>query len=180
MTNRNLNGNWIDTLSRQYTYDLLDNSPHPIIYHLYNPQKQKDLYYLIPTKIEEPQLRRSLVQYHQQTKNTDTLTWENELSAFLVSVASLPLVAQAWDFEIFDGDCVTSTDLVTGTTDMECETTANPHECFRISNMGTCELYLHSSVDSCEAGDSEQFYDAGNEDVDISPMFSWDSWSMLC
>jgi len=78
MTNRNLNGNWIDTLSRQYTYDLLDNSPHPIIYHLYNPQKQKDLYYLIPTKIEEPQLRRSLVQYHQQTKNTDTLTWENE------------------------------------------------------------------------------------------------------
>lgn len=46
--------------------------------------------------------------------------------------------------------------------------------------MGNCELYLHSSVDSCEAGDSEQFYDAGSEDADISPMFSWDSWSMLC
>lgn len=40
-------------------------------------------------------------------------------SAFLFSVTSLLLVAQAWDFEIFDGDCITSTDLVSGTTDME-------------------------------------------------------------
>lgn len=61
-----------------------------------------------------------------------------------------------------------------------CETTPDPHECFRMSNMGTCELYLHASVDDCEAGVSEQFYDAGNQDEDISPMFSWNSWSMLC
>ena len=78
MTSRNLNGNWIDTLSRQYIYDLKEDAPHPIKYHLWNPQKNKDLYYLIPTKISEPQLRRSLVKYHQATKNTSNIEWENE------------------------------------------------------------------------------------------------------
>ena len=42
-----------------------------------------------------------------------------KLSAFLVSAASLLLVVQAWDFEIFDGDCFTSSDLETGTTDKQ-------------------------------------------------------------
>ena len=91
-----------------------------------------------------------------------------------------PALVDAWSFEIFDGDCVTSTDLETGDGDKECQTTPNPHECFRISNMGNCELYLHATVADCEAGESEQFYDAGNEDVDIPPMFQWDSWSVLC
>jgi hypothetical protein len=90
------------------------------------------------------------------------------------------LTVKAWDFEIFDGDCVTSTDLETGNGDKECQETPNPHECFRMSNMGNCELYLHASLDDCEAGESEQFYDAGNEDEDISPQFSWNAWSMLC
>jgi hypothetical protein len=78
MTTRNLNGNWIDTLTRQYTQDLKDNSPHPIKYLLFNPQKKKDLYYLILTKIEEQQLRRSLVKYYQATKDTSTFDWKNE------------------------------------------------------------------------------------------------------
>ena len=78
MTSRNLNGNWIDTLSRQYIYDLKEDAPHPIKYLLWNPQKKKDLYYLITEKIEEPHLRRSLVKYHQATKGTLTIEWENE------------------------------------------------------------------------------------------------------
>ena len=78
MTSRNLNGNWIDTLSRQYVYDLKEDAPHPIQYHLWNPQKKKDLYYLIPNKIEEPKFRRSLVKYHQATKGTSNIEWENE------------------------------------------------------------------------------------------------------
>jgi hypothetical protein len=78
MTSRNLNGNWIDTLRRQYIYDLKDNAPHPVKYLLWNPQKSKDLYYLISKPIEEPQLRRSLVKYHQATKGTSNVEWENE------------------------------------------------------------------------------------------------------
>ncbi|KAK4544549.1 hypothetical protein LTR36_004121 [Oleoguttula mirabilis] len=78
MTSRNLNGNWIDTLRRQYVYDLNDDCAHPITYLLWNPQKTKDLYYLIPAKIEEQQLRRSLVKYHRATKGTSTVDWENE------------------------------------------------------------------------------------------------------
>ena len=78
MTTRNLNGNWIDTLRRQYVYDLKDDCPHPIKYLLWNPQKNKDLYYLIPTEIEEQQLRRSLVNYHQATKGTSVIEWEDE------------------------------------------------------------------------------------------------------
>jgi hypothetical protein len=46
--------------------------------------------------------------------------------------------------------------------------------------MGTCELYLHATAADCDAGESEQFYDATNEDVDIRPMFQWDSFSVLC
>lgn len=78
MTTRNLNGNWIDTLRRQYAQDLQDDCPHPIKYLLWNPQKQRDLYYLIPKKIEEQQLRRALVKYHQATKGTPTVEWESE------------------------------------------------------------------------------------------------------
>lgn len=78
MTTRNLNGNWIDTLRRQYVYDLKDESPHPIKYLLYNPHKKQDLYFVIPDKIEEPQLRRSLVKYHLSTKGTSVVEWENE------------------------------------------------------------------------------------------------------
>jgi hypothetical protein len=78
MTNRNLNGNWIDTPSRQYIYDLKEDAPHPIKYLLWNPQKKKDLYYLITHKIEEPHLRRSLVKYHQAIKGTVNIEWENE------------------------------------------------------------------------------------------------------
>ncbi|KAH6877971.1 hypothetical protein BKA58DRAFT_86330 [Alternaria rosae] len=78
MTTRNLNGNWIDTLRRQYVYDLKDESPHPIKYLLYNPHKKQDLYFVIPEKIEEPQLRRSLVKYHLSTKGTSVVEWENE------------------------------------------------------------------------------------------------------
>ncbi|KAI4605740.1 hypothetical protein J4E80_010523 [Alternaria sp. BMP 0032] len=78
MTTRNLNGNWIDTLRRQYVYDLKDDSPHPIKYLLYNPHKKQDLYFVIPNKIEEPQLRRSLVKYHLSTKGTSVVEWENE------------------------------------------------------------------------------------------------------
>ncbi|KAF1979956.1 hypothetical protein BU23DRAFT_549122 [Bimuria novae-zelandiae CBS 107.79] len=78
MTSRNLNGNWVDTLSLQYSYDLKDNSPHPIKYLLWNPQKKKDLYYLIPNKIEVQELRRSLVKYHQATKGASDIEWQNE------------------------------------------------------------------------------------------------------
>ena len=78
MTTRNLNGNWIDTLRRQYVYDLKDESPHPIKYLLYNPHKKQDLYFVITNKIEEPQLRRSLVKYHLSTKGTSVVEWENE------------------------------------------------------------------------------------------------------
>lgn len=78
MTTRNLNGNWIDTLARQYIQDLKDNSLHPVKYLLFNPKRNKDLYYLIQTKIEEQQLRRSLVKYYQATKDTSTFDWENE------------------------------------------------------------------------------------------------------
>jgi hypothetical protein len=99
-------------------------------------------------------------------------------SALLLLVA--PALVSAWDFEIFDGDCTTSTDLETGDGDKECEDTPNPHECFRISNMGNCELYLHATADDCEDGESEQFYDASNEDTDIRPDFNWNSWSVLC
>jgi len=106
-----------------------------------------------------------------------------KLNVATITASSLLLlvpVAKGWNFEVFDADCVTSTDAFMGTTDQECEDTPNPHECFRISNMGTCELYLHATADDCEDGESEQFYDAGNQDEDISPDFSWDSWSVIC
>jgi hypothetical protein len=70
--------------------------------------------------------------------------------------------------------------LETGDGDKECQDTANPHECFRISNMGNCELYLHATADDCEDGESEQFYAATEEDIDIRPDFDWNSWSVLC
>ena len=101
-------------------------------------------------------------------------------TVFATSLVVLIPLVRGWDFEIFDQDCVTSTDLETGANDVTCETTANPHDCFQISNMGTCELYLHSSVDSCEDGESEQFYDNTNEDECICPDFSWDSYSVDC
>ncbi|KAK5118740.1 hypothetical protein LTR85_007946 [Meristemomyces frigidus] len=78
MTTRNFNGNRIDTLRRQYAHDLKDDCPHPVKYLLWNPQKQRELYYLIPERTEEQQLRRSLVQYHKATKGTSTVDWENE------------------------------------------------------------------------------------------------------
>lgn len=99
---------------------------------------------------------------------------------FATSILLLSPVVQSWNFEIFDQDCTTSTDVETGTTDVECTDTPNPHECFQISNMGNCELYLHDTADDCEAGESEQFYDATNEDVCICPDFSWNSYSVLC
>jgi len=95
------------------------------------------------------------------------------------SLVFLTPVVKGWNFEVFDEDCVTFVDAYSRTTDEECENTPNSHQCFRISNMGTCELYLHATADDCENEVSEQFYGPENEDQDISPDFSWDSWSML-
>lgn len=78
MTERNLNGNFIDTLSRQYKYDLKEDCPHPIRYLLKNPRKNRDLYYLVPTKIDEPTFRKSLVKYDIATRGTSIVDWENE------------------------------------------------------------------------------------------------------
>lgn len=102
------------------------------------------------------------------------------LPALVIAALSPYPVAHSWSFEIFDENCVTSTDLETGTGDVTCATTANPHECFKISNMGNCMLFLHASVAACDDDLAQQDYDAGEEDVDISPQFAWDSWSMLC
>jgi hypothetical protein len=69
------------------------------------------------------------------------------LSALLLLAA--PALVSAWKFEIFDGDCITSTDLESGTGDQECEDTPNPHECFRISEMGNCELCKRPRYTNC-------------------------------
>lgn len=102
------------------------------------------------------------------------------LTIVTTSLLCLSTAVTGWDFEVFDEGCVTSTDSYTGTTDELCEDPPNPHQCFRISNMGNCELYLHATADDCDDGESEQFYDNTNEDVDISPEFQWDSWSVDC
>ena len=78
----------------------------------------------------------------------------NNLPAlFTTSLLLLAPVVRSWNFEVFDEDCVTSTDAYSGTTDELCEDTPNPHECFRISNMGNCELYLHATAEDCDDGE---------------------------
>ena len=77
MTFHNLKGNWIDRLSRQYTQDLLDKSPHPIKYLLWNPTKAHDIFYLIPSEIDPSILRKLLVKYYLATKGTPILEWGN-------------------------------------------------------------------------------------------------------
>ena len=78
MTTCDLNGNWIDTLRRQYVYDLKEDHHHPIEYLLWISQKNKDLYYVTPNAIDEQQLRRSFVKYHKATKGNSVIKWENE------------------------------------------------------------------------------------------------------
>ncbi|KAI4929583.1 uncharacterized protein J4E92_005248 [Alternaria infectoria] len=174
MTTRNLNGNWIDTLRRQYVYDLKDDSPHPIKYLLYNPHKKQDLYFVIPNKIEEPQLRRSLVKYHLSTKANMKFT----LATALLLLA--PALIKAWKFEVFEEDCITSTDFNEGDDDVECEDTAEPHGCFRISEMGSCEIFFHADADECEDGEVTMSYTATDQDRDIQPDFEWNNWSVQC
>ncbi|KAI4629667.1 uncharacterized protein J4E87_002853 [Alternaria ethzedia] len=176
MTTRNLNGNWIDTLRRQYVYDLKDDSPHPIKYLLYNPHKKQDLYFVIPNKIEEPQLRRSLVKYHLSTKGTSVV--EFTLATALLLLA--PALIKAWKFEVFEEDCITSTDFNEGDDDVECEDTAEPHGCFRISEMGSCEIFFHADADECEDGEVTMSYTATDQDRDITPDFEWNNWSVQC
>ncbi len=45
---------------------------------------------------------------------------------------------------------------------------------------GKCELFLHKDEDDCEDGESEASYIAVDKDVNITPHFPWDSWSVLC
>ncbi len=98
-----------------------------------------------------------------------------------IATLLLPTV-YSWGFEIFGetGCDGVSTDKKSGTGDTGCKKTPNPHRCFRIENMGSCELYLFANKADCKNGDAEQFYGAGNEDEDISPDFEWNYYFIDC
>lgn len=78
MTFHNLNGNWIDTLTRQYKYDLQEGNAHPIKYLLFNQARQRNIFYYIPRPIDVGDFRKSLVKYGLLTKNTSTFEWEDQ------------------------------------------------------------------------------------------------------
>jgi len=106
----------------------------------------------------------------------------NNISAFVA--ASLlflaPAVVRAWDFEVFDEDCNTSLDVYSGTADTECQEVIDDVKCYRVSNMGTCTLYLHEDEDECEDGDVLDDYTRDDEGSDITDHEDFKSYSVHC
>ncbi|KAB5511528.1 hypothetical protein GE09DRAFT_1067730 [Coniochaeta sp. 2T2.1] len=91
-----------------------------------------------------------------------------------------PALVKAWDFEVFDEDCVTSLDKYSGTSDVECDDVVEGVKCYRVSNMGTCTLYLHEDDDECEDGDVLDDYTAADEGRDITDHEDFRSHSVHC
>ncbi|KAB5546811.1 hypothetical protein GE09DRAFT_1223857 [Coniochaeta sp. 2T2.1] len=73
-----------------------------------------------------------------------------------------PALVKAWDFEVYDEDCVTSLDKYSGTGDVECDDV------------------VEGDDDECEDGDVLDDYTAADEGRDITDHEDFRSHSVHC
>ncbi|RHZ45705.1 uncharacterized protein CDV56_101066 [Aspergillus thermomutatus] len=78
MTNRNLNKTWRDVVFDQYAADFNADVPFPLRYLIHTPERKKDIFIEIPTKIPVTTFRCSILTFFRAKHLESDPTYQDE------------------------------------------------------------------------------------------------------